>query len=165
MLVPKDVIRQKQLEAQMLFLMDMPIDQIAKKVGVHDVTVNRWASGMGWREARKQIAEQVTKKMQEAVTEMKERHLKLSKAIQIKGVQTLQKEDSEVRPTEMLLAMKHEKEMVQPTEYKQLNFYKNETNIQNNQLNINESIHDLIEKAKQKAWKKQSSSIMETLDS
>ena len=164
MKIPKDLIRQKQLQAQMMFLMDIPIDQIAKEISVSDVTVNRWAKGMGWREARKQIADRVSKTLQDTVTEMRERHVKITRAIVSKGIQTLQKEDTEVRPGEIVMALKHEKEMIQPTEFKQLNFVKNETNIQNTQVNINKSIYDLIKEAKEKRWRLKDKSVMATLE-
>lgn len=165
MKIAKDVIRQKQLEAQMLYFMGQSQDSIGKKVGVHEGTITRWKQALGWEQARKHIDEQVSKKIQETVTEMKERHVKISRGIVAKALHQLQEDKMKLSAGDIIQALKHEKEMIQPTEYKSYNLIKNETNIQNNtQVTVNESIHDLIEKARNKKWITQDNSPMETLN-
>ena len=164
MKIPKELIRQKQLQAQIMFFMDVPIDQIAKKLEVHDMTINRWARRMGWRDARKQINEQVSLRIKETVTEMKERQVKITKDIVTKGIKQLNEDKMKINAGDIISAMKHEKEMVEPTQYKSYNLIKNETNIQNTQVNINKSVYDLIKEAKEKRWKLKDKSVMATLE-
>lgn len=143
--------RKKQIEAEFLYLQGMANDAIAREIHVNDKTIDRWQNALNWKERKRLIDEQIALKLAETATEVKERHLKIIKATQMKYVQNLQNPDYELNASAVPKFMALEKDWVSPSpETRSINFTQN---------NINQSIHinqwiELIKKAKQKPWTK-----------
>ena len=154
--------RLKQLKAETMYYMNMPFDQIGKELGVHSDTVYKWSRGLHWKENLELINKRVSEKLMETTAELKERQIKITKGIIAKGIQQLQADKTKVTAGDIIKALEHEKELVDP---KQVSFNFQKSNIQNTQITVNESVHDLIEKAKQKQWKTKDRSQIETLNS
>ena|SRR3990167_9798933 len=143
--------RKKQIEAESFYLQGMAKDAIAKEIGINDKTIDRWESALNWKERRKIVDDEISRKLAENATEVKERHLKIIKATQIKYVQSLQDPDYELNASAVPKFMALEKEWIQPKEDNRI------LNITNNQItqttHINQWV-DLVKKAKGKSWMK-----------
>lgn len=141
--------RKKQIEAESLYMQGMAKDAIAKEIHVADLTLDRWEKALSWKDRRKLVDEEISRKISASVVETKERHIKISRAIQAIFAQQIN--DKKVAVGDVIRSMQHEKDWIEPSNYNPIINLKNNT-----QINVDANIHqlvELVEKAQNKTWK------------
>jgi uncharacterized protein YjcR len=92
-----------------LYAQGIPKERIAKQLGISKITLYRWIERYNWEEEKRKIDERVGKLLNESVTELKERQLKVIRAITARYIRDLQDESKPFKHyPDIISLMKHE---------------------------------------------------------
>jgi len=109
-------------EARALYAQGMALDNIAKTVKISRRTVYRWRKVYKWDQFKAQIDKKVDTKLQETVTEMKERHVQIVKATLARYIELLRSREINISAGEAARMLQHELDLRIPRTISQFNF-------------------------------------------
>lgn len=124
-----------------LYLEGVPNSEIARRYGLTRTTIFHWARKGGWEIKRKLLREKDTQVVFKDVNEMKERHIRISKAIQRELLQNMAQKKAKVTVADAIRAMEHEAHLTIPESY-------NPTIQTNTQINNSLNLVNLLNEAK-----------------
>jgi len=104
-------------EALRLYLQPVSNSKIAQKLGVNRKTIMAWAQEGGWEVKRKKLEEKTGQNVVDSVKEMKERHIKITKAIQAAVINQIREGKLKLTATDGLKALEHEARLLMPENY------------------------------------------------
>lgn len=104
-------------EALRLFLEEVSVNKIAQRLELHKNTIYLWAAQGGWHVLRQKIFAQDVNKIANVVQDMKERHLKITRAIQTAMEDKLRRKVVKITVPDALKAMEHEARLLVPESY------------------------------------------------
>jgi hypothetical protein len=103
-------------EAMRLYLEGVKEAEIARRLKVSRQSVWIWRIEGGWEYRRAQITKD-TDKIYDSVKEMKERHIKIARAIQGLMVKKIQEGELKISTSDGLKAMEHEAKIMMPENF------------------------------------------------
>jgi transposase len=109
-------------EARALYAQGMAMEKVAKTIQISPRTVYRWRKVYKWDTFKAQIDKKVDTKLQETVTEMKERHVQIVKATLARYIELLRSKDLHVSAGEATRMLQHELDLRIPRTISQFNF-------------------------------------------
>ena len=132
-------------EALRLYLEGVSCSQIARSLETSRQTIMSWVIKGGWKIKRDKLRANTEQKTVDKISEIKDRHVKIAKAIQAQMIKNLQDGNLKVSTTDGLKAMEHEAKIIIPENFG------NQTII-NNDLS-SDKLNDIIKKAESKRKK------------
>lgn len=106
-----------QKEALRLFLEEVPMTAIARRLQLSRDTLHYWAAKGGWYVLRQKVFAKDLQKTSNFVRDMKERHLKITRAIQTAMEDKLRRKVVKITVLDALKAMEHEARLLVPESY------------------------------------------------
>lgn len=106
-----------QKEALRLFLEEVTMGTIAKRLQVSRDSISKWCAKGGWYVLRQKIFAEDLQRVGDAVRGMKERHLKITRAIQTAMEDKLRRKVVKITVPDALKAMEHEARLLIPESY------------------------------------------------
>jgi len=125
-------------EALRLFLEGVSYAQIARRLGLDRKTPMEWAVKGGWIVKRQKLRDETGLKVADNVREMRDRHIKITKAIQAAVINQLREGELKLTAGDALKALEHEARLLTPENF---------TTQINNNISP-ESFIDLLQSAK-----------------
>jgi IS30 family transposase len=104
-------------EALRLFLEGVSYSKIAKRLNTTRQTIGGWSQKGGWIIKRQKLDDGAEQRVYDFVKEMRERHIKITKAIQAKMIEELRKENAKITVNDGLKAMEHEAKLIMPENF------------------------------------------------
>lgn len=91
-----------------LYSTGMPVQEIARNVGVSRNSIYRWRDKLGWEDRRATANKKAMEQVGETVSQIKQRQHLILKGIMNRFSEQLKVKDVKVSPNEMITALKHE---------------------------------------------------------
>jgi transposase-like protein len=132
-------------EALRLYLEGVSYSEIARRLGLNRKTPMEWAIKGGWIVKRQKLRDKAGQTVADNVREMRDRHIKIAKAIQAAVINEIRSGTLKLTATDGLKSMEHEARLLTPENY---------TTQINNNISP-ESFISLLEEAKREDASKQ----------
>lgn len=104
-------------EALRLFLDGVSYAEIARRLGLNRKTPMEWAIKGGWLVKRQKLRDQTGQKVADNVREMRDRHIKITKAIQAAVINEIRNGTLKLTAGDGLKSMEHEARLLLPENY------------------------------------------------
>jgi len=99
-----------------LFSLGKPIERIAKEIGISKTTIYKWKKEEDWDSRANKIKANAIKKVDESLTEIKERQHRLIKGSILRYAEQLKSKEVNIKASDIVNILKHELHLLGETE-------------------------------------------------